>query len=63
MKSDLTEGSAKLAAAIGDDSDVVICATGFQPLWKLLAPWKRGLTLFSFYYHVKAGGSGFEREF
>ncbi|KAG5622143.1 hypothetical protein H5410_007361 [Solanum commersonii] len=39
VKADLTEGSAKLADAIGDDSDVVICI-GFQPLWKLLASWK-----------------------
>ncbi|WMV15610.1 hypothetical protein MTR67_008995 [Solanum verrucosum] len=38
VKADLTEGSAKLADAIGDDSDVVICTIGFQPSWKLLAP-------------------------
>lgn len=29
MKADLTEESAKLADAIGDDSDVAICTTGF----------------------------------
>ncbi|KAF3684119.1 putative DNA replication licensing factor MCM3 -like protein 2-like [Capsicum annuum] len=40
VKADVTEGSAKLADAIGDDSDAVICATGFQPSWNLLAPWK-----------------------
>ncbi|CAK9133946.1 unnamed protein product [Ilex paraguariensis] len=40
VKADVTEGSVKLAEAIGDDSDAVICATGFQPSWDLLAPWK-----------------------
>ncbi|KAK9267960.1 hypothetical protein L1049_010397 [Liquidambar formosana] len=40
VKADVTEGSAKLAEAIGEDSDAVICATGFQPSWDLLAPWK-----------------------
>ncbi|KAK6797217.1 hypothetical protein RDI58_004919 [Solanum bulbocastanum] len=40
VKADVTEGSAKLADAIGDDSDAVICATGFQPSWNLLTPWK-----------------------
>ncbi|KAJ0791475.1 putative NAD(P)-binding domain, NAD(P)-binding domain superfamily [Helianthus annuus] len=40
VKSDVTEGSEKLADAIGDDSDAVICATGFQYSWDLLAPWK-----------------------
>ncbi|XP_076939507.1 uncharacterized protein At2g34460, chloroplastic-like [Bidens hawaiensis] len=40
VKSDVTEGSEKLAQAIGDDSDAVICATGFQYSWDLLAPWK-----------------------
>ena len=40
MKSDVTEGSTKLASAIGDDSDAVICATGFRSSWDLLAPWK-----------------------
>lgn len=40
MKADVTEGSAKLAEAISDDSDAVICATGFRPSWDLLAPWK-----------------------
>ncbi|KAI5671251.1 hypothetical protein M9H77_11615 [Catharanthus roseus] len=40
VKSDVTEGSTKLADAIGDDSDAVICATGFQRSWDLFAPWK-----------------------
>ncbi|CAI9087946.1 OLC1v1022154C1 [Oldenlandia corymbosa var. corymbosa] len=40
VKADVTEGSTKLADAIGDDSDAVICSTGFQPSWDLLAPWK-----------------------
>lgn len=40
IKADVTEGSAKLAEAIGDDSEAVICATGFQYSWDLLAPWK-----------------------
>ncbi|XP_054800612.1 uncharacterized protein At2g34460, chloroplastic [Prosopis cineraria] len=40
VKVDVTEGSDKLAAAIGDDSQAVICATGFRPGWDLFAPWK-----------------------
>ena len=40
VKADVTDGSAKLAEAIGDDSEAVICATGFRPGWDLLAPWK-----------------------
>lgn len=40
VKADVTEGAAKLAEVIGDDSDAVICATGFKPSWDLLAPWK-----------------------
>ncbi|XP_028764843.1 uncharacterized protein At2g34460, chloroplastic [Neltuma alba] len=40
VKADVTEGSDKLAAAIGDDSEAVICATGFRPGWDLFAPWK-----------------------
>lgn len=40
VKADVTEGSAKLAEAIGDDSEAVICATGFRPGWDLFAPWK-----------------------
>ncbi|KAK8491378.1 hypothetical protein V6N13_015196 [Hibiscus sabdariffa] len=40
VQADVTEGSAKLAEAIGDDSDAVICATGFRPGWDLTAPWK-----------------------
>lgn len=42
VKADVTEGSAKLADAISDDSEAVICATGFRPSWDLLAPWKVG---------------------
>ncbi|XP_071720319.1 uncharacterized protein At2g34460, chloroplastic [Rutidosis leptorrhynchoides] len=40
VKADVTDGSEKLADAIGDDSDAVICATGFQYSLDLLAPWK-----------------------
>ncbi|KAH6790230.1 Rossmann-fold superfamily protein [Perilla frutescens var. frutescens] len=40
VKADVTEGAAKLAEAISDDSDAVICATGFRPSWDLFAPWK-----------------------
>ncbi|XP_027346866.1 uncharacterized protein At2g34460, chloroplastic isoform X2 [Abrus precatorius] len=40
VKADVTEGSDKLAQAIGDDSEAVVCATGFRPGWDLLAPWK-----------------------
>ncbi|KAA8514949.1 hypothetical protein F0562_018264 [Nyssa sinensis] len=40
VKADVTEGSIKLAEVIGDDSEAVICATGFRPSWDLLAPWK-----------------------
>lgn len=40
VKADVTEGSNKLAEAIGDDSDAVVCATGFRRSWDLLAPWK-----------------------
>ncbi|KAL6500725.1 hypothetical protein OROHE_025522 [Orobanche hederae] len=40
VKADVTEGSTELADAISDDSDAVICATGFRPSWDLLAPWK-----------------------
>lgn len=45
VKADVTEGSAKLAEAIGNDAEAVICATGFQPSWDLLAPWKVSLLL------------------
>ncbi|OIW21752.1 hypothetical protein TanjilG_09174 [Lupinus angustifolius] len=41
VKADVTEGSDKLAEAIGDDSEAVVCATGFRPGWDLLAPWKK----------------------
>ncbi|GLT50640.1 hypothetical protein SLA2020_241130 [Shorea laevis] len=40
VKADVTEGSAKLAEVIGDDSGAVICATGFQRGLDLFAPWK-----------------------
>ncbi|WJX90381.1 hypothetical protein P8452_72283 [Trifolium repens] len=40
VKVDVTEGSDKLAEAIGDDTEAVVCATGFRPGWDLLAPWK-----------------------
>lgn len=40
VKADVTEGSTKLADVISDDSEAVICATGFRPSWDLLAPWK-----------------------
>ncbi|XP_074276710.1 uncharacterized protein At2g34460, chloroplastic [Silene latifolia] len=40
VKTDVTEGSDKLADAISDDSEAVICATGFQRSWDPLAPWK-----------------------
>lgn len=40
VKADVTEGSAKLAEAIGSDSEAVICATGFRRGWDLFAPWK-----------------------
>ncbi|KAJ4703831.1 NAD(P)-binding domain containing protein [Melia azedarach] len=40
VKADVTEGSAKLAEVLGDDSEAVICATGFRPGWDLFAPWK-----------------------
>ncbi|KAK6150047.1 hypothetical protein DH2020_017572 [Rehmannia glutinosa] len=40
VKADVTEGSTKLDEAISDDSDAVICATGFRPSLDLFAPWK-----------------------
>ncbi|KAM1350794.1 hypothetical protein ACFXTH_004638 [Malus domestica] len=40
VKADVTDGSAKLAEAISDDSDAVICATGFSYGWDVFAPWK-----------------------
>ncbi|KAF7120075.1 hypothetical protein RHSIM_Rhsim13G0194200 [Rhododendron simsii] len=40
VKADVTEGSTKLAEAIGGDTDAVICATGFRPSLNLLTPWK-----------------------
>lgn len=43
VKADVTEGSTKLAEAIGGDTDAVICATGFRPSLNLLAPWQVSL--------------------
>ncbi|XP_047315274.1 uncharacterized protein At2g34460, chloroplastic [Impatiens glandulifera] len=40
VKADVTDGSTKLAEAIGNDSDAVICATGFRPSFDLSAPWR-----------------------
>ncbi|XP_010241298.1 PREDICTED: uncharacterized protein At2g34460, chloroplastic isoform X1 [Nelumbo nucifera] len=40
VRADVTEGPTKLAEIIGDDTEAVICATGFRPSWDLLAPWK-----------------------
>ncbi|XP_052312874.1 uncharacterized protein At2g34460, chloroplastic isoform X2 [Populus trichocarpa] len=40
VTADVTKGSDKLVQAIGDDSEAVICATGFRPGWNLFAPWK-----------------------
>lgn len=40
VKADVTEGSVRLADAIGNDSDAVICATGFRRSLDFLAPWK-----------------------
>lgn len=40
VNADVTEGSTKLAEVIGNDSDAVICATGFRPSLDLFGPWK-----------------------
>ncbi|KAL2930814.1 hypothetical protein RDABS01_036224 [Bienertia sinuspersici] len=40
VKADVMEGSDKLVEAISDDSEALICATGFQRSWDPLAPWK-----------------------
>ncbi|XP_057545585.1 uncharacterized protein At2g34460, chloroplastic isoform X3 [Amaranthus tricolor] len=40
IKADVTENAEKLAEAISDDSEALICATGFQRSWDPLAPWK-----------------------
>jgi len=40
VKADVTEGPDKLAEAINDDSEAVICATGFRRSWDPTAPWK-----------------------
>lgn len=42
VKADVTEGSERLVDAVGDDSEAVICATGFRPGWDLFTPWKVG---------------------
>ncbi|KAH7658383.1 putative dehydrogenase protein [Dioscorea alata] len=39
VKADVTEGSEKLAEAIGD-AEAVICSTGFRYSWDIFAPWK-----------------------
>ncbi|KAJ0962643.1 hypothetical protein J5N97_027765 [Dioscorea zingiberensis] len=39
VKANVTEGSEKLAEAIGD-AEAVICATGFRYSWDVFAPWK-----------------------
>lgn len=39
VKTDVTEGAAKLSEAIGN-AEAVICATGFRPSLDFLAPWK-----------------------
>ncbi|KAH0449862.1 hypothetical protein IEQ34_020554 [Dendrobium chrysotoxum] len=39
VRADVTEGSEKLAEAIGD-AEAVVCATGFQPSFDVFAPWK-----------------------
>ncbi|URD97642.1 NmrA-like family [Musa troglodytarum] len=39
VRADVTEGSEKLAEAIGD-AEAVICATGFRYSWDIFAPWK-----------------------
>ncbi|XP_010509747.1 PREDICTED: uncharacterized protein At2g34460, chloroplastic [Camelina sativa] len=40
VRADVTEGPEKLAEAIGDDSQAVICATGFRPGFDIFTPWK-----------------------
>ncbi|XP_010504905.1 PREDICTED: uncharacterized protein At2g34460, chloroplastic-like [Camelina sativa] len=40
VRADVTEGPVKLAEAIGDDSQAVICATGFRPGFDIFTPWK-----------------------
>ncbi|CAL9235513.1 unnamed protein product [Arabidopsis halleri] len=40
VRADVTEGPDKLAEAIGDDSQAVICATGFRPGFDIFTPWK-----------------------
>ncbi|TXG48111.1 hypothetical protein EZV62_027405 [Acer yangbiense] len=41
--------SEKIAQVIGDDSEAVICATGFRPGWDLFAPWKDAADMFLLY--------------
>lgn len=52
VKADVTEGSAKLSEAIGDDSEAVICATGFKPGWDLFAPWKVNYLLIHLFFNT-----------
>ncbi|AEC08977.1 hypothetical protein AtNW77_Chr2g0255131 [Arabidopsis thaliana] len=40
VRADVTEGPDKLAEVIGDDSQAVICATGFRPGFDIFTPWK-----------------------
>ncbi|KAM1012544.1 hypothetical protein EV2_043761 [Malus domestica] len=40
VMADVADGSTKLAEVISDDSEVVICATGFSYRWDVFAPWK-----------------------
>ncbi|KAD7117456.1 hypothetical protein E3N88_04724 [Mikania micrantha] len=40
VKADVIDGIKKSATAMGDDSNVVICATGFEYSWDFLASWK-----------------------
>lgn len=39
VRADVSEGSEKLAEAIGD-AEAVVCATGFKPSLDVFAPWK-----------------------
>ncbi|RWW08878.1 hypothetical protein GW17_00027665, partial [Ensete ventricosum] len=44
VRADVTEGSEKLAEAIGD-AEAVICSTGFRYSWDIFAPWKVSSTI------------------
>ncbi|KAB5534294.1 hypothetical protein DKX38_017380 [Salix brachista] len=59
---DVTEGSDKLVQAIGDDSEAVICATGFRPGWDLFAPWKVEISGCRFLNVSHYHGCGIERQ-